>query len=208
MKDNLNLNLNVNVKVNATGEVAEEEDIKAFGFWIYLMTDLIIFAVLFATFCVLRNSTFGGPSGRELFHMPSVLAETLALLISSFTCSLAMIEVHQQRKIPAIAWFAVTFILGAIFLSLEVSEFFELIDKGNNWQRSAFLSSFFTLVATHGLHIFIGLLWMICAMFRIWFRPFSAFHISNLFRLALFWHFLDLVWIFIFTVVYGMGHLL
>ncbi|MBF0206418.1 MAG: cytochrome o ubiquinol oxidase subunit III [Oligoflexia bacterium] len=185
-----------------------EDDIKVFGFWIYLMTDLIIFAVLFACFIVLRNSTFGGPSGHELFRMSSVLIETLALLTSSFTCSLAMFEIQQKRKNMATFWFAVTFALGMVFLFIEFSEFSELMDKGANWQRSAFLSAFFTLVGTHGLHISVGLLWIIIAIFRVWLRPLSAFNVCNIFRLVLFWHFLDLVWIFIFTVVYGTGHLL
>lgn len=185
-----------------------EKDDKVFGFWIYLMTDLIIFAVLFATFVVLRHNTFGGPTARDLFHMPFVLAETLILLTSSFTCSLAMIEVHRKQNKPAIFWFMITFVLGASFLSLEVFEFVSFISQGANPQRSAFLSSFFTLVGTHGLHITAGLLWIIVAMFRLMSRPLSHEGISNIFRMALFWHFLDFVWIFIFTVVYGMGHLI
>ncbi|WP_068469235.1 cytochrome o ubiquinol oxidase subunit III [Candidatus Protochlamydia phocaeensis] len=183
------------------------EDTKVFGFWIYLMTDLIIFAVLFAAFAVLRNSNFGGPSGRELFHLPLALAETLILLTSSFTCSLAMIAAQQKQKTPAIFWFLMTFALGMAFLFIEISEFSRLIDEGAGWQRSAFLSSFFTLVGTHGLHISIGLLWMIVAMVRIALRPLIASSLSRIFRMALFWHFLDIVWIFIFTVVYGMEYL-
>lgn len=186
----------------------ELDDIKVFGFWVYLMTDLVIFGVLFATFIVLRNNTFGGPSGRELFDLSSALKQTIILLTSSFTCSLATLAVHREQKKLAIFWFVVTFALGVAFLSLEVSEFSKFIGQGNSWQRSAFLSSFFTLVGTHGLHISIGLLWMIVAMFHIGFRPFSASSVSKIFRLAFFWHFLDIVWVFIFTVVYGMGHLL
>ncbi|HEY4831237.1 MAG TPA: cytochrome o ubiquinol oxidase subunit III [Waddliaceae bacterium] len=185
-----------------------ESDTKVFGFWIYLMTDLVLFAVLFATFAVLRTSTFGGPSGRELFHLPSALAETLILLTSSFTCSLAMIAVHREQKKPAMFWFTVTFALGVAFLTIEVTEFSKFVEEGASWQRSAFLSAFFTLVGTHGLHIAVGLLWMIVIMFRLWLRPLLAPSISRIFRMALFWHFLDFVWIFIFTSVYGMGHLL
>ncbi|MGE5196653.1 MAG: cytochrome o ubiquinol oxidase subunit III [Anaerolineae bacterium] len=189
-------------------KVIEEDDTKIFGFWIYLMTDLVIFAALFAVYAVLRNSTFGGPSGRELFHLPSAFAQTLILLTSSFTCSLATLAVHRKQKSPAIFWFMVTFALGVTFLSLELSEFSKFIDEGASWQRSAFLSSFFTLVGTHGLHISVGLFWMIVAMSRMWVRELSAPDVSRLFRLAFFWHFLDVVWVFIFTVVYGMGHLL
>lgn len=181
---------------------------KVFGFWVYLMTDLVVFAVLFATFVVLRNNTFGGPAGKELFSMPFVLAETLILLSSTFTCSLGMLSVHHKKKIPAIFWFLVTCALGLSFLGLEISEFRELANEGNSWERSGFLSSFFALVGTHGLHITVGLIWMSVEMFRIGLRPFTEVNISRTFRMALFWHFLDIVWIFIFTVVYGMGHLL
>lgn len=187
---------------------AKESDVKVFGFWVYLMTDLVIFGVLFATFAVLRTSTFGGPSGRELFHLPFALMETLILLASSFTCAIAMLEVHRGQKKSAIFWFIITFALGVSFLYFEISEFSSFIGKGAGWQRSAFLSSFFTLVGTHGLHISIGLLWMIVAMVRIGVRPLVASSISRIFRMALFWHFLDFVWIFIFTVVYGMEYLL
>jgi cytochrome o ubiquinol oxidase subunit III len=185
-----------------------ENDIKVFGFWIYLMTDLVIFAVLFATFVVLRNNTFGGPSGNELFQLSTVVAETLILLTSSFTCSLGTLAIFRQQKSPAIFWFAVTCVLGLSFLYLELSEFSKFIHQGAGWQRSAFLSSFFTLVGTHGFHISVGLLWMIVAMFRIGFRPLVARGVSQVFRMAFFWHFLDFVWIFIFTVVYAMGLLL
>ncbi len=189
-------------------KVFEEDDTKIFGFWIYLMTDLVIFAVLFAVYAVLRNNTFGGPTGRELFELPSAFAETLILLTSSFTCSLATLSIHREQRKLAFFWFLITFVLGSSFLSLELSEFSKFIDIGASWQRSAFLSSFFTLVGTHGLHISIGLLWMIVAMSRIWFRPLLASDVSKIFRLAYFWHFLDVVWVFIFTVVYGMGKLL
>jgi cytochrome o ubiquinol oxidase subunit 3 len=185
-----------------------EDDSKTFGFWIYVMTDLVIFGVLFATYIVLQGSTFGGPSGKELFHLPMVLAETLILLTSSFTCSFAMIEVHREQKKPALLWFMATFALGAAFLSIEILEFATFVAQGASWQRSAFLSSFFTLVGTHGFHISVGLVWMAVEMARIAVRPLSPFSVSRIFRMALFWHFLDFVWIFIFTTVYGMGHLL
>lgn len=175
------------------------------GFWIYLMTDLILFATLFATFAVLRESTFGGPSGKELFDMPFVLAETIVLLTSSFTCGLAIIALHRQQKTQLLAWLAVTFLLGITFLILEVTEFRSLIHEGNGWQRSGFLSIFFALVGTHGLHILVGLLWMGVMMVQIVRKGLSAHVSRRLMLLGMFWHFLDVVWIFIFTIVYLMG---
>ncbi len=189
-------------------EAGINKDAKVFGFWVYLMTDLIIFSVLFACYLVLHGNTFNGPTAKELFHFPSVLAETLILLTSSFTCSLGMYAVNHRLKKWAIIWFVCTLLLGVSFLYIEISEFADFVNKGASWQRSAFLSSFFTLVGTHGFHIFIGLLWMIVMMFRIALRPLAEHSISRIFRMALFWHFLDFVWIFIFTVVYGMGYLL
>ncbi len=189
-------------------EATQENDTKVFGFWIYLMTDLIIFAVLFATYVVLRNNTFGGPSGHELFDINTALAESLILLTSSFTCSLAMIAVHRHQKTPALLWLSVTFALGAAFLTLEMIEFKHFVNEGASWHRSGFLSAFFTLVGTHGLHISVGLLWMLVMMLRIVVRPLNHSSISRIIRMGLFWHFLDFVWIFIFTVVYGMGYLM
>lgn len=190
------------------GEAMEVSDTKVFGFWVYLMTDLVIFAVLFACFIVLHNNTFNGPTAKDLFHLPSVLAETLILLTSSFTCSLGMLAIHHRQKNWAIGWFILTFLLGVSFLYIEISEFADFVERGASWSRSAFLSSFFTLVGTHGLHISVGLLWMVVMMFRIALRPLGEHSISRIFRMALFWHFLDFVWIFIFTVVYGIGYLL
>lgn len=185
----------------------EVSETKVFGFWVYLMTDLVIFAALFACFLVLHQNTFNGPTAKELYHFPSVLVETLILLTSSFTCSIGMLAVHRNQKKWVIAWFALTFLLGASFLYIEISEFADFIERGASWQRSAFLSSFFTLVGTHGLHISVGLLWMAVMMFRIVLRPLNEHSISRIFRMTLFWHFLDFVWIFIFTVVYGIGFL-
>src|SRR5581483_5843005 len=180
---------------------------KVFGFWVYLMTDLVIFACLFACFIVLRGNVYDGPSAKDLFHLKPVLAETLILLFSTFTCSLGMLAVHRRIQSWAVGWFIITFILGGAFLYIEISEFADFIHKGAGPQRSAFLSSFFTLVGTHGFHITMGLLWMAVMICRIVLRPFSAHGVSQIFRMALFWHFLDFVWIFIFTVVYGIGYL-
>jgi len=185
--------------------VIERTDKAAFGFWVYLMTDLIMFATLFAAYAVLRDSTFGGPPADVLFSMPNALAETLILLTSSFTCGIAMLAAHRGKKNQTIAWLGITLALGAAFLSLELAEFSHLLADGQSWTNSAFLSSFFALVGTHGLHITIGILWMIVAMKMIWARGLTPVVASKLSRLALFWHFLDIVWIFIFTIVYLMG---
>jgi cytochrome o ubiquinol oxidase subunit III len=189
-------------------EEALASDPKIFGFFVYLMTDLIIFAVLFATFIVLRNSTFGGPTGGEIFNISIALTETVILLTSSFTCALGLLTTFHNKRKQAIFWFLLTFALGISFLIFEISEFSDFVEKGHSWQRSAFLSSFFTLVGTHGLHVTLGLLWMAVVMVRIWMGPLTPLTTSRIFRMALFWHFLDFIWIFIFTIVYGMGHLL
>lgn len=178
---------------------------KTLGFWIYLMTDCILFATLFATFAVLRNATAAGPSGAELFEMPFVLAETLILLTSSFTVGLAVLAAKSGLKRQSLFWLVVTFLLGASFLVMEVYEFTKLIHEGAGPQTSAFLSAFFTLVATHGIHIAIGLLWLIVMIYRLWRYNFKK---NDLFRLtvfSLFWHFLDIIWIFIFSIVYLIG---
>lgn len=189
--------------------IAEQEatDKTIFGFWVYVMTDCVIFASLFAAFAVLRNNTFGGPSGQELFSLPYVLIETLILLTSSFTCGLAMLAAHRRDKQAVIILFAITFLLGVAFLSLEVTEFRHLVAEGNSWRRSGFLSSFFTLVGTHGLHITAGLIWMVVLLTQVARKGLQSATIRRLTLLSIFWHFLDIVWIFIFTIVYLWGAL-
>jgi cytochrome o ubiquinol oxidase subunit 3 len=190
-------------------ELAEEKrqaDNKTlFGFWTYIMTDCVLFASLFATYAVLHNNTFGGPGGDKLFELNGVLAETLILLTSSFTCGLAMLAAHKKRQDFVIFWFAITFLLGLAFLTLEISEFSGLVADGNSWTRSAFLSSFFTLVGTHGMHISVGLIWMFSMMIKLRKSGFTRNTMRRLTMLSLFWHFLDIVWIFIFTIVYLLG---
>jgi cytochrome o ubiquinol oxidase subunit 3 len=183
----------------------EADERTMFGFWIYLMTDLLMFAGLFAAYAVLHGNTFGGPSSKELFDMPFALAETLILLTSSFTCGLGMLAARANDKKQVFSWFGITFLLGFVFVVLEVTEFSKLVGEGNDWQRSAFLSSFFTLVATHGLHISVGLLWMAICLWAVWAKGLTHGVVRKLALLSLFWHFLDIVWIFIFTVVYLMG---
>ena len=175
------------------------------GVWIYLMTDCVLFATLFATYAVLRGNTYGGPGGGELFDMPFVLAETLILLTSSFTSGLAMLAVHQKNVRQIVIWLIATFALGAAFLGLELSEFAKLAGEGHSWQASAFLSAFFTLVGTHGLHITAGLVWLSVMLWQLRRKGLTAHTSRQLGLFSMFWHFLDVVWIFIFTIVYLMG---
>jgi cytochrome o ubiquinol oxidase subunit 3 len=184
---------------------AEADSKATFGFWVYLMTDCVLFATLFATFAVLRNSTFGGPGGGDLFSMPFVLVETLTLLTSSFTCGLGLLAAKRGDRQQVLALFGITFLLGVFFLTMEITEFHHLVQEGNSWRRSGFLSAFFTLVATHGLHITAGLLWMAVLMVRTLKQGLGRVGIRQLTMLSLFWHFLDVIWIFIFTIVYLMG---
>jgi len=176
-----------------------------FGFWVYLMTDCVLFATLFAAFAVLRNSTFGGPNGSELFSMPYVLTETLILLTSSFTCGLAMLAAHRKDRSQVLVWLGITGALGLAFLGMELTEFRHLVLEGNSWRRNGFLSAFFTLVGTHGMHITVGLLWMAVLARQVIQRGLVATTLRRLTLLSLFWHFLDIVWIFIFSIVYLLG---
>jgi cytochrome o ubiquinol oxidase subunit III len=183
-----------------------EEDTKTmFGFWIYLMTDLILFASLFATYAVLRTNTNGGEGAGQLFSLPYVLIETLLLLTSSFTSGLALLAVHRNKKQQALVWLGVTFVLGAAFLGMELVEFTKLVQEGNSWTRSGFLSAYFTLVGTHGLHITAGLLWLSVLVVMVLRRGLTSVLVKRLALFSLFWHFLDIVWIFIFTIVYLLG---
>jgi cytochrome o ubiquinol oxidase subunit 3 len=181
---------------------AAVNDRTTFGFWVYLMTDLLMFAVLFAVYAVLHDNTAGGPSGRELFSLPMALTGTFLLLTSSFTCGLAMIAVRQGKKRQVLGWLTATYVLGLAFLSLELIEFTKLIHEGHKLSSNAFMSSFFILVGTHGLHILVGLLWMVIVMVYVASRGLSSSIVRKLTLLSMYWHFLDIVWIFIFTIVY------
>jgi cytochrome o ubiquinol oxidase subunit 3 len=176
-----------------------------FGFWVYLMTDCMLFATLFATYVVLSPNVHTGPSGKDLFDLPFALTETLILLASSFACTPLMMAAEKSDKKRALFWFVITFLLGVAFLVLEISEFSRFVHEGNSWQRSAFLSGFFALVATHGCHITVGLLWMAVLVGQVITRGFTPAILTRLTCFKLFWHFLDVVWIFIFTIVYLMG---
>ncbi|WP_321844495.1 cytochrome o ubiquinol oxidase subunit III [Paraburkholderia bannensis] len=174
-----------------------------FGFWVYLMTDCVLFASLFATFGVLAHQYAGGPTGKDLFDIGGVAIETAVLLLSSITYGFAMLGAQQRKIGVVLGWLALTFVLGVLFLVLELREFSHLIADGAGPQRSAFLSSFFVLVSTHGLHVFFGLVWMAVLMIQVLRRPqLDEREVRRLTCLSLFWHFLDVVWICVFTFVY------
>ena len=189
----------------ATVEAWEEHDIganQAFGFWLYLMSDLIIFASLFATYAVLARNYAGGPTGRELFDLRITFTETMLLLVSSATFGLAMIAMHQGRRNWVLLWMLVTFLLGVGFLSSEIHEFAKMIEEGHGPDRSGFLSAFFTLVGTHGIHVIAGLVWMAIMFVQVIAKGFTLPVQSRLMHLSMFWHFLDIVWVAVFTIVY------
>ncbi len=183
------------------------KDKVVFGFWVYLMSDCVLFASLFATYAVLQGATYGGATISEIFNLPFVLTETIILLTSSFTVGLALLAAHAHKKALTLLALAATLFLGLVFLAMEVSEFRHLVAEGNGPSRSAFLSAFFTLVGTHGAHIFFGALWMLVLMVHIVLKGLVPGTMQKLLCLGLFWHFLDVVWIFIFTFVYLLGAL-
>jgi len=180
-------------------------EMQAFGFWLYLMSDLIIFATLFATYVVLGQSYAGGPTGKDLFDLRYVFGETMLLLLSSVTYGLVMVAVHNGEKRWALIGLAVTVLLGLGFVVMEIKEFHHLIAMGHGPSVSAFLSSYFTLVGTHGTHVTFGLIWMAVMIGQVAVKGLTSPVQSRLMRLSMFWHFLDIVWIGIFSVVYLMG---
>ena len=185
---------------------AAAHDKALFGFWAYLMTDVVLFASLFATYAVLRQGTYGGPDASELFEMPFVLVETLLLLTSSFTVGIALVGgLRGASKRFVLSWLALTGLLGLGFLGMELYEFNHLVQDGHGWQASAFLSAFFTLVGTHGAHITVGLIWLTVLVSQIVRHGLATHTLRRLAMFSLFWHFLDVVWIFIFTIVYMFG---
>jgi cytochrome o ubiquinol oxidase subunit 3 len=183
----------------------DPEALKMFGFWLFLITDCILFGTLFATYAVLRFNTNGGPTAHELFEMPGVIAETFILLTSSFTSGIAVLEMNRGNKKGLILWLAITVLLGASFITLEVTEFMKMVHDGATISTSAFLSAFFTLVGTHGLHVSVGLVWMIGLIIQLSRRGITSVTKRKISMISLYWHFLDIVWIFVFTVVYLMG---
>lgn len=177
----------------------------ALGFWIYIMSDCLIFAALFATFGVLGGNYAGGPTPKQLFDLPLAAVNTSMLLLSSITYGFAMLAVQDGRVGRTQAWLIVTALFGLAFVGIEVSKFRGMILEGATPERSAFLSSFFTLVSTHGLHVSFGILWMVTLMVQVGQRGLTAANVRRLQCLSMFWHFLDIVWIGVFTFVYLMG---
>ena len=178
---------------------------QAFGFWLYIMSDLVLFATIFATYAVLGHNYAGGPTGKDLFHLLYAFGETMLLLFSSASYGLSMLAMHKNRRDLVLAWLVVTFLLGLGFIAMEINEFHHLIIDGFGPARSGFLSAFFTLVGTHGTHVAFGLIWMIVMMGQIIIKGLTPPVQSRLIRLSIFWHFLDIVWVGVFTIVYLMG---
>ena len=180
--------------------------VAGFGFWLFLLSDIVIFAALFAAYAVLSGETAGGPTGAELFEKRHVFIETACLLASSVTCGFGSLAVQRAERLSTYFWMAVTFALGAIFLSLEASEFSAMLAAGAGPSRSAFLSAFFTLVGTHGLHVSIGLAWLVVMLLQVATLGFQPMVSRRFFCFALFWHALDIVWVGVFTIVYLGAH--
>ena len=176
-----------------------------FGFWIYLMSDAVIFALLFATYASMSHNYAGGPTGKELFDLNNVFYETLTLLISTLTCGFAMLSLSRNKKKWVLSWLGFTFLSGLTFILMEYNEFHSLISQGAGPDRSGFLSAFFTLIGTHGLHVVVGLIWLLVMITQIMSKGLTSPVCSRLFRFSLFWHFLDLVWVGIFSMVYLLG---
>jgi cytochrome o ubiquinol oxidase subunit III len=181
------------------------ESMKILGFWIFLAADLLIFACLFATYLVLRTHTDGGPTGKELFDVTGFTIETFLLLTSSFTSGLAVLEMRKGNKKGLIGWMIVTVALGIGFVGFEIAEFAHMVGEGATMDRSAFLSAFFTLVGTHGVHVSVGMIWIIGLLFQVSRRGINNVTTRKVFCASLYWHFLDVVWVFLLTVVYLMG---
>lgn len=183
----------------------DADGMDVFGFWLYILTDCILFASIFAAYAVLHNNVYGGPAMKEFISMPYVLGETMLLLASSFTYGLSILALYKNGMKQVVFWLGITFLLGLGFVFMEVNEFIHLYLEGHSWQNSAALSSFFTLVGTHGLHVTMGLIWMLVLMVQLFVFGLSSTMRKRLTYLGLFWSFLDIVWIFVFTIVYLMG---
>src|ERR1700722_5392197 len=185
--------------------VDEKRVVVGYGFWIFLLSDIVMFSAFFAAYAVLAHATAGGPGGMQLFNQRSVAIETVCLLVSSYTCGLMSLAIDRSQYGRTYLTALITFVLGALFLTLELREFAGMIAMGAGPQRSAFLSAFFTLVGCHGLHVTAGLVWLVVMMAQVAIRGFSATVERRLLCFSLFWHALDIVWVWLFTVVYLMG---
>ena len=178
-----------------------------YGFWLFVLSDMVLFSALFATYASLVNATDGGPTTSQLFDRNLVAIETLALLMSSFVCGLAMITAKRKNMLWTQAWLVLTGLLGLVFLSIELHEFASMVAEGAPPQRSAFLSAFFTLVGCHGAHVTAGLMWLGTMMAQIWAKGFRQDIMRRLLCFSVFWHALDIIWVAIFTIVYLIGTL-
>jgi cytochrome o ubiquinol oxidase subunit III len=190
---------------HGAGGPASKRVIVAYGFWIFLLSDIIMFSAFFAAYAVLSGATAGGPSGRDLFDLHNVGVETVCLLLSSFTCGMAALATGARNKLAFYVSMAVTFALGAVFITLEVREFVDLIQKGDGPSRSAFLSAFFALVGCHGAHVSAGLLWLLTMIAQVFAKGFRPEILRRILCFSLFWHALDIIWVAVFTVVYLLG---
>jgi cytochrome o ubiquinol oxidase subunit III len=184
---------------------ATKRIVVGYGFWIFLLSDIVMFSAFFAGYAVLAHATAGGPTGAQLFNLRSVAIETGCLLASSYTCGLMSLAIDSRRYAVTYLTALITFVLGACFLALELREFAGMIAIGAGPQRSAFLSAFFTLVGCHGLHVTVGLVWLIVMMAQVAVKRLSETVERRLLCFSLFWHALDIVWVWLFTVVYLMG---
>ena len=178
---------------------------RAFGLWLYLMSDAIVFSLLFATYAVMAPNTAGGPTAKTLFSLASTVAETLLLLFSSITFGFATLAMKSSKKAQLLSWLLITFVLGLGFVGLEIRDFSQMVQADAGPDRSGFLSAFFTLVGAHGLHVSFGLIWILIMTSQVIVKGLGAPVISRLLRLGLFWHFLDIVWVGIFSFVYLPG---
>lgn len=191
---------------NTAGEgPAPKAIVVAYGFWIFLLSDIVMFSAIFATYAVLARATAGGPSSMQLFNQTRVLIETGCLLLSSYTCGLMSLGIEARHRVATYCAASVTFLLGAAFLAVETSEFAGMVARGATPERSAFLSAFFTLVGCHGLHVTFGLMWLVVMMAQVVTKGFQETVLRRLFCFGLFWHALDIIWVGIFTVVYLIG---
>ena len=187
------------------GGPAEPRIVVSYGFWLFIVSDIIMFSALFASYAVLSNRTAGGPSGKDLFDLSNVAIETACLLLSSFTCGMLSLSVEAKNRLQTYFSAALTFALGAGFLGLEIKEFAGMMGSGAGPDRSAFLSAFFTLVGMHGFHVTAGLIWLVIMMAQVATRGFRPATLIRLQCFSLFWHALDIIWIALFTVVYLFG---
>jgi cytochrome o ubiquinol oxidase subunit 3 len=187
------------------GGTPSKRIVVGYGFWIFLLSDIIMFSAFFASYAVLSDATAGGPSGKQLFDLTNVGIETMCLLLSSFTCGLASIGAHKKNNLMFQASMATTFVLGAIFLSLEIREFAGLVAQGAGPTRSAFLTAFFTLVGCHGLHVTGGLMWLLTMMAQVFAKGYRPDILRRIMCFSLFWHALDIILVALFSVVYLIG---